>query len=280
MMIKISTRKKLKQVSAVLKAFFVVFVLVILYLPIFYIIIQSVNADGTGNTFGGITFRWYSELFGDPELMDAIVNTLSIAFISTAASTILGTIFAIGINSLDRKRKQRLIFLNNVPIINADIVTGVFLMLVFLTFGRLIGINYPLGYITMLIAHIFFSIPYVILSVLPKLNEMDPNLYDAALDLGSKPSEAVMKIIVPTIRPGIITGMLIAFTMSIDDFIISYFTTGGGVANFSIWLYTNRKATRFHALPKAYAYNTVIMVLTLAILIIYNIIQRRKVVKN
>ena len=166
------------------------------------------------------------QLFGDPELMDAIVNTISIAFISTAVSTILGTVFAIGINSLDRKRKQRLIFLNNVPIINADIVTGVFLMLVFLTFGRLIGVNYPLGYTTMLIAHIFFSIPYVILSILPKLNEMDPNLYDAALDLGSKPSEAVMKIIVPTIKPGIITGMLIAFTMSIDDFIISYFTTG------------------------------------------------------
>lgn len=279
-MIKISTRKKLQKAGSVLKAFFVIFVLVVLYLPIFYIIIQSINADGTGNTFGGVTLRWYGELFKDAELMDAIVNTLSIAFISTLVSTVLGTLFALGINSLDRKRKQRLIFLNNVPIINADIVTGVFLMLVFLTFGRMIGVNYPLGYTTMLIAHIFFSIPYVILSVLPKLNEMDPNLYDAALDLGSKPREAIMKIIIPSIRPGIITGMLIAFTMSIDDFIISYFTTGGGVANFSIWLYTNRKATRFQALPKAYAYNTIIMVLTLAILIIYNIIQRRKVVKN
>jgi spermidine/putrescine transport system permease protein len=251
-------------------------VLFFLYFPILFIVIQSINADGTGLHFGGFTLRWFVELFRDAELMRAIGVTLSIALLSTMFATALGAFAAVGIHSLSKKNRKRMILLNNVPVLNADIVTGVFLMLVFQVIGRLIGNQYPLGYVTMLIAHIFFSIPYVVLSVLPKLNEIDSNLYDAALDLGSTPREALFKVIFPSVASGIFAGMLLAFTMSIDDFVISYFTTGAGVSNFSIWLYANRRATRFNTWPKAYAYNTIITIGTLVGLVVYNVVKARK----
>lgn len=276
-----SSSSKIKKIALkTLKWLFFSLVLFVLYFPILFIVVQSVNSDGTGLIFEGFTFKWFSELFNDSELMLAIGNTLSIAILATTASTILGTLFAIGINSLNKKNRKRLIMLNNVPVLNADIVTGVFLMLVFQIFGRLLGNEYPLGYVTMLLAHIFFSIPYVILSVLPKLNEIDKNLYDAALDLGSTPKDALLKVIIPSISSGIFSGMLLAFTMSIDDFVISYFTTGAGVTNFSIWLYANRRATRYNTWPKAYAYNTIISVGTLFILVVYNIIKVKRINKK
>ncbi|MFA6827419.1 MAG: ABC transporter permease [Bacilli bacterium] len=273
--VNVSKQRKLL-INKILKVSFVALVLLILYLPIIYIMVQSFNSDGTGTHFQSFTFKWYKEMFFDSNLMRAIRTTWSIAIISTLLSTVLGTLFAIGINSLNKKRRKQMILLNNIPVINADIVTGVFLMLVFQILGRFIGFEYPLGYVTMLIAHIFFGIPYVVLSVLPKLNEINPNLYDAALDLGSTPTDALRKVIIPSIASGIMAGMLLAFTMSIDDFVISYFTTGSGVSNFSIWLYANRRAIRFNTWPKAYAYNTIISIGTLTILIVYNIIKYRK----
>lgn len=273
--VNVSKQRKLL-INKILKVSFVALVLLILYLPIIYIMVQSFNSDGTGTYFQSFTFKWYKEMFFDSNLMRAIRTTWSIAIISTLLSTVLGTLFAIGINSLNKKRRKQMILLNNIPVINADIVTGVFLMLVFQILGRFIGFEYPLGYFTMLIAHIFFGIPYVVLSVLPKLNEINPNLYDAALDLGSTPTDALRKVIIPSIASGIMAGMLLAFTMSIDDFVISYFTTGSGVSNFSIWLYANRRAIRFNTWPKAYAYNTIISIGTLTILIVYNIIKYRK----
>lgn len=276
MMRRVNISKKRKQlIKKILKASFVGLVLLILYLPIIYIIVQSFNVDGTGSYFQGFTLRWYKEMFLDRNLMSAIRTTWSVAIISTLVSTVFGTLFAIGINSLNKKRRKRMILLNNIPVINADIVTGVFLMLVFQILGRFIGFEYPLGYTTMLIAHIFFGIPYVVLSVLPKLNEINPSLYDAALDLGSTPTDALRKIIIPSIASGIMAGMLLAFTMSIDDFVISYFTTGAGVSNFSIWLYANRRSIRFNTWPKAYAYNTIISIGTLTLLIGYNIFKYR-----
>ena len=276
-MMRANISKKRKQlIKKIFKAGFVSLVLLILYLPIIYIIVQSFNSDGTGSVLQGFTLKWYKEMFLDKDLMSAISTTWSVAIISTLISTILGTLFAIGINSLNKKRRKRMILLNNIPVINADIVTGVFLMLVFQILGRFIGFEYPLGYVTMLIAHIFFGIPYVVLSVLPKLNEINPSLYDAALDLGSTPADALRKIIIPSIASGIMAGMLLAFTMSIDDFVISYFTTGAGVSNFSIWLYANRRSIRFNTCPKAYAYNTIISIGTLTILIVYNILMYRK----
>jgi len=269
-------RSRSKVISAkllsILKWTFFVIVLLILYFPILYIVVQSFNASNTGYDFKGFTFKWYQEMFANEQLMTAIYNTLSMAFLATIISVVLGTLAAIGINSLDKKKRKAMILLNNVPILNADIVTGVFLMLMFMIISSFFGNVF--GYGTMLFSHVFFCIPYVILSILPKLNEMDNNLYDAALDLGCGPVEGLWKIVIPSIKSGIVTGALIAFTMSIDDFVISYMTTGNSVENFSIWLYTIKNPLRNNAMQMAYAYNTIISVGTLLVLIIYNVVKK------
>ncbi|HEY8445162.1 MAG TPA: ABC transporter permease subunit, partial [Bacilli bacterium] len=164
----------------------------------------------------------------------------------------------------------------NIPVLNADIVTGVFLMLTFQVVALMLPNVRIFGYYTMLISHIFFCIPYIILSVLPKLNEIDSNLFDAALDLGCTPFSALRKVIIPSIKTGIISGALIAFTMSIDDFVISYMTTGNGVQNFSIWLYLIKNPLKNNALQKAAAYNTLISLTTILILVVYNILHKKK----
>lgn len=250
----------------------------LLYFPILVITIQSFNANTVGMSFGGFTLRWYKEIFTRPALVDAISNTLTIAIISTVVSTILGTLFAIGINALSTKKRRQMILINNIPVLNAEIVTAVFLMLVFLVVQAILPSVPVFGYFTMLFAHIFFSIPYVVLSVLPKLNEIDPNLFDAAQDLGCTRRKALLKVIVPSIKAGIITGALIAFTMSIDDFVISYLTTGNGVQNFSIWVYTNlgKNENRNNTIPLGYAYNTIISIGTLVILAVYNFVKSSK----
>lgn len=259
------------------KTLFLSLVIFLLYFPILIIIIQSFNANGRGNDFGGFTFQWYKALFQDEDLMSAILTTVIIALSATLISTILGTLAAIGINSLNNKHKKQMIMLNNVPILNSDVVTGVALFFIFKCFGILIGNEFILGYGTMLIAHIFFCLPYVILSVLPKLNETDKNLYDAALDLGCTPKTALSKVIVPSIKTGILTGMLLAFTMSFDDFVISYMVSGEEVKNFSMWIYANQKLSgRSQVWPKAYAYNSIISILSLLLLVLYNILSIRK----
>ena len=224
----------------------------------------------------GFTLKWYVKMFNHAELMRSIYTTISMAIIATIISVILGTIAAIGINSLPTKQRKRTILLNNIPVLNADIVTGVFLMLMLQGFSFLLpGVN-VFGYYSMLFAHIFFCIPYVVLSILPKLNEIDYNLYDAALDLGCTPFGALRKVIIPSIKAGIISGALIAFTMSIDDFVISYMTSGSGVLNFSMWLYSIKNPFRNNAMQLASAYNTIISVGTLLILIVYNLLKIKK----
>jgi len=252
-------RKIIKVASVIVKYLFFLFVIFILYLPIIIIAIQSFNQSESMYDFTNFSFKWYVDLIDELSLLNpgilgaAIQRTLLVAFLSTIISTIFGTFFAIGIHSLAKKARQRMVFLNQVPILNADIVTGISLMLIF----RLFMIVFPtiFGFPTLLLAHIFFSIPYVVLSVLPKLAELDENLYDAALDLGCKPFKGMTKVIIPAISSGIFTGMLIAFTMSIDDFVISYFTTGNGFDNVSIWVYASigRRMT-----PAVYAYNTLL----------------------
>lgn len=252
-------------------------VIMLLYFPIIVIIIQSVNQNVQGTYFSGFTLEWYKRMFRDEDLMRAIQNTISIAVLATLISTVLGTIFALGINSLNSRRRRQMIILNNVPVLNADVVTGVSLFFIFKFFGVFVGREFILGYETMLIAHVFFCIPYVVLSVLPKLNEVDKNLYDAALDLGCPPLGALMKVIIPSIRTGIFTGALLAFTMSFDDFVISYLVAGEEVKNFSMWIYASQRAAgRTLAWPKAYAYNAIISLVVLLILIIYNIVLIKK----
>ena len=271
-----------KHVNTSFKFSFLALIIFLLYFPILIIIIQSFNSDGQGHYFGEFTFRWYKEMLNDTNLVRSILITISVAVLATLISTILGTLFAIGIHSSNKQRRKRLITMNNVPVLNADVVTGVALFFIFKAFGVLIGREYLLGYETMLIAHVFFCIPYVILSVLPKLNEVDNNLYDAAVDLGCNPKGALLKVIIPSIKTGILTGALLAFTMSFDDFVISYMVSGEEIKNFSMWIYANQKLSgRSMAWPKAYAYNSIVSIVLLVTLVIYNIVvikkQKRKV---
>ncbi len=265
-----------RKTITVLKWTFFGVVLFFLYSPILYIIIQSVNLSSTGASFTGFTLKWYKKMFEQRDLMEAIYTTVSMAVLATLISVVFGTLSAIGINGLNKAKRKKMILINNVPILNADIVTGIFLMLMLQIIQAVLpGINI-FGYYSMLFAHVFFCTPYIILSVLPKLNEVDNNLFDAATDLGCKPFDALWKVIIPSIKPGIISGALIAFTMSIDDFVISYMTGSSGVQNFSIWLYSIKNPFRNNAMQMAFAYNTIISVGTLLILIIYNILKSRK----
>jgi spermidine/putrescine transport system permease protein len=273
----ITKQKIAKKTTSTAKFLFLAFVMFLLYFPILIIVIQSFNANGQGTDFGGFTFRWYQELFRDEELVHAITTTITIAVLATLISTVVGTLFAIGINSLSSRRRKNMIMMNNIPVLNADVVTGVSLFFIFKFFGILIGNEYLLGYTTMLIAHIFFCIPYVVLSVLPKLNEVDKNLYDAALDLGCTPWSALGKVIIPSISTGVLTGMFLAFTMSFDDFVISYLVAGEEAKNFSMWIYASQKQSgRTMAWPKAYAYNSIVSIIALLALVVYNIIVYRK----
>lgn len=267
--------KTLKIIVNIIKWVFFVFIIFLLYLPIFIIAVQSFNNSQLMYDFTEFTFKWYGMIFQERALRQAITNSLLIASLATIISTVLGTIFAIGIHSLTKKRRQKMVLLNQVPILNADIVTGISLMLVFKAFMYIFPNIF--GFTTMLLAHIFFCLPYVILSILPKLSELDDNLYDAALDLYCKPATGILKVIIPAISSGIFTGMLMAFTMSIDDFVISYFNTGQGFDNVSIWIYASigRQMS-----PAVYAYNTAFSFLMIALLIAISVRSSLKKRRN
>ena len=275
------TSLKIKNTSwKVLQIVYIAIILVLMYLPVLFIIILSFNSSLVGNEFKDFTFTWYLQMFSKKKLTDAIMNTLTISILSTVLSTVLGTLFAIGINSLSKKHRQGLILLNNLPILNADIVSGVFLFFVFKVIGNMLNIRYPLGYGTLLVSHIFFSLPYVVLSVLPKLNEIDDNLFDAALDLGCKPNQALRKVIIPSIMGGIFSGAVLAFTMSIDDFTISYFVSGAKIQNLSIWIYSSSSNNRYGNIQSAYAFYSILTVVMFVVLVGYNIISSKKQAKR
>jgi spermidine/putrescine transport system permease protein len=240
----------------------------LLYFPVIVIAIFAFNDSARTIAWNGFTLRWVFEIVNDRSLFESIQRTWAIAIVSTLIATIAGTFIAIGIHDLSSPERRRIMFLNNIPVVNPDVVTGISLMLVF----SLIGL--PFGALTMLLAHVFFSIPYVVLTVLPKLKQLDQNLYDAARDLGCSPFEAVRKVIIPAISGAVIAGGLIAFTMSIDDFVISYFTTGSGFTNFSNWIYSRLGRRTFS--PAAYAYNTIISLVTIVGLLIYNLRKPQK----
>jgi spermidine/putrescine transport system permease protein len=241
----------------------------LIFIPIVVIFILSINASTKGYSWEGFSLKWYQELFLNDVMHEPIMNTLAVAVSSTLISTILGTLFAIGINALTKKRRVQMMILNNIPVVNPDIVTGISLMIVFSMLGML------LGFTTVLIAHVFFSMPYVILSILPRLKRLDPNLYEAALDLGCSRISGVTKVILPNISTGIISGALMAFTMSIDDFIITYFTSGAEYMNVSTWLYSSLSRGRSFT-PAAYAYNIIIFFMTIAIILFINLKSIRK----
>ena len=271
-------KKKFNPVN-VLKWVYIAIIILLLYLPVIFIVIESFNSSTIGYGFGDFTLDWYKQMFTKKGFKDAVFITFSITILSTIISTVLGTLFAIGINSLSRRKKKNIIMLNNIPILNADIVSAIFLFIIFQTVGSIFGVKHPLGYTTLLLAHIFFSLPYVVLSVLPKLREIDDNLFDAALDLGCSPRRALIKVIVPAVMGGIFSGAILAFTMSIDDFTISYFVSGADIENLSIWI-NNIRTVRYGKLQIASAFYTIFTIIMFVVLVVYNILSSKRQAKK
>lgn len=241
--------------------FYLIFVLIFLYAPILTMMVLSFNTSKSRTDWGGFTLDWYAQMFESASIMDALYNTLLIAFISALAATILGNAAAVGIDSMKKTPKNIVMGINNIPMLNSEIVTGISLMLAFLAFGV------SLGFKTILLSHITFCVPYVILSVMPKLKQTSRYTYEAAMDLGAGPAEAFFKVVLPDIMPGVLSGFLLAFTMSLDDFIITHFTRGAGINTLSTLIYSE---VRRGIKPSMYALSTVIFVTVLALLLITN----------
>lgn len=238
-----------------------ILVMIFFYLPIIYMIVFSFNDGKSLTNFTGFSLRWYAHMLESRDMMEALYTTFGVALIATAVSTVVGTISAIGLSKSKKIVRDLMEQVNNLPLMNPEIVTAIGFMLLFITF------QIEKGFVTMLLAHIAFCIPYVMLSVMPKIRSLDPNLADAAMDLGATPWQALVKVIVPQITPGILSGALIAFTMSIDDFIISYFVTGSGVKNLSIMVYTMSKRVN----PSINAISTLVVVIITFALIVINV---------
>ena len=252
----------MKKKHSVASKIILILTMLFFYLPILYIIVFSFNDSRSLTKFSGFSLRWYEKMFADSTMMEAVLYTVIIALIATVVSTVVGTITAIGL-SKSRKVVQKMVErINDLPVMNPDIVTAISLLMFFSV------LTVKKGFGTLLIAHIMFCIPYVMLSVTPKLRSLDPNLIDAAMDLGATPFQALTKVIVPQIKPGIVSGALIAFTMSFDDFVISYFTTGNGVSNISILVYTMSKRVN----PSINALSTIVILLITLALGVVNIV--------
>lgn len=241
-----------------------------LYAPIIILVIYSFNSS-KGRVWTGFTLEWYRQLFHDSMILDAFGTTILVSVLSALIATAVGTAAAVGFSRMRRRPRTFFLMVNNIPITNADIITGVSLMLLFVMTGKLLG--FTLGFGTLLMAHITFNVPYVILSVMPKLRQLDKNAFEAALDLGATPARAFWKVILPEIWPGVINGMIIAFTMSIDDFVISYFTAGSKVENLAMVIYS---MTKKKISPEINALSTLLFVSVLVLLTIINLRQLRQ----
>jgi len=270
---------KMKRASKIYTAIIMVF----LFAPIAILLVFSFNEAKSLSVFSGFSLKWYRELFRDSETLKAVGNTLILAVSASLISTVMGTAAAVGINKLRSKvMRTALDSVTNIPMINPDIITGISLMLMFVFVGRLFGAATSLSFWTMLISHITFCLPYVILQVLPKLQQMDKALPEAAMDLGCTPLKAFFKAELPEIMPGVITGLIMAFTMSLDDFVISYFTSGNGFQTLPIRIYNMTKKT---VTPKMYALATIIFFVILTLLMISNLyddetLQKRREAKD
>ena len=261
-------------------------IMVFLFAPMVILLVFSFNEAKSLSVFSGFSLKWYRELFRDEETLKAVVNTLVLAVLAALISTVMGTAAAVGMNKLRNKvLRTAMDSVTNIPMINPDIITGISLMLMFVFVGRLFGAATSLNFATMLLAHITFCLPYVILQVLPKLQQMDKALPEAAMDLGCTPLRAFFKAELPEIMPGVITGMIMAFTLSLDDFVISYFTSGNGFQTLPIRIYNMTKKTvtpKMYALatPKMYALATIIFFVILTLLLISNLYDEETVQKR
>lgn len=260
-------KRKIESLRKILADFYLVLILIFLYAPILTMMVLSFNTSKSRTQWGGFTLSWHQQMLSDPDILAALSNTLLIAFVSALAACILGTAAAIAINSMKPVSRTIIMGITNIPMLNADIVTGISLMLAFIAFGI------SLGFKTILIAHITFNIPYVILSVMPKLKQTDKSTYEAALDLGASPLYAFFKVVFPDILPGVLSGFLLAFTMSLDDFIITHFTRGAGINTLSTLIYSQ---VRRGIQPSMYALSSVIFLTVLVLLLIANYRPKEK----
>lgn len=253
----------ISKTQAFLEKFYVGIVFFLLYAPIFILIVCSFNASKARTIWGGFTLHWYTDLFADEEVMAAVRTSLMLTLTAALLATVLGTLACIGMTAMRQKRQQAIMSVTNIPMLNADIVTGVAIMLLFVRFWHL-------GFFSMLAAHVTLGVPYVILNVMPKLQQTSLTTYEAALDLGASPVYAFRKVVLPDIMPGIFSGFLLAFTISLDDFVITYFTKGAGMNTISTMIY---QQVRRGINPEMYALSTILFLLILLVLWVVNRIQ-------
>lgn len=249
------------------KKIYIILIFIFLYAPIATLMVFSFNKSRTRAKWGGFTFQWYLSLLGNREIMNALWNTLFIALVSSLSAVVIGTVACIAINNMTKRKRTVIMGITNIPMLNADIVTGISLMLLFISLGFKFGLG------TILLSHITFNIPYVILCVMPRMRQLNPSTYEAALDLGASPVHAFFKVVFPDILPGVLSGFLMAFTMSPDDFIITHFTKGAGVDTLSTKIYTEvKKGIK----PEMYALSTIIFVTVLLLLFLVNKAPKEK----
>ena len=260
--------------SRILSRVYTALILIFLYAPIFIMIFFSFNEGKSLSVFSGFSFKWYGALFSDTVVMEALWNTLVLAVVSAAIATVIGTAAAVGISKMkNRYLKASVMSVSNIPMMNPDIVTGISLALLFTFALTALGLTSVFGFWTVLIAHVTFNLPYVILSVLPKLRQMDKNLPEAARDLGCTPLQSFFRVELPAIMPGILSGFLMAFTLSLDDFVISYFNAGEGFQTLPIVIYGMTKRT---VTPDMYALSTLIFGTVLLLLVLSNVMSARQ----
>lgn len=251
----------------IIQKIYIALIFIFLYAPIFTLIVFSFNKSKTRSKWGGFTLKWYKALFENEAILEALFNTLSIAFLSALIATLIGTVACISINSMKKRNRAIIMGITNIPMLNAEIVTGISLMLLFISF------NVRFGFMTILLAHITFNIPYVILSVMPRMKQLNPHTYEAALDLGASNMEAFFKVTLPDLLPGILSGFIMAFTMSLDDFIITHFTKGPGIDTLSTKIYTEvKKGIK----PEIYSLSTIIFLAVLILLLLVNYTPKKK----
>lgn len=248
-------------IKSAMKKVYIALIFIFLYAPIITLIVLSFNKSKTRAKWGGFTLQWYTSLFENDTILQALWNTLVIALLSALVATLIGTIACIAMQGMKKRYRSILMGITNIPMLNAEIVTGISLMLLFISFGI------KFGFMTILLAHITFNIPYVILSVMPRMKQLNPSTYEAALDLGASHMQAFFKVVFPDLLPGILSGFLMAFTMSLDDFIITHFTKGPGIDTLSTKIYTEvKKGIK----PEMYSLSTIIFVTVLILLLLVN----------
>ena len=260
---------KKSRASRVFSSAYLILILLFIYLPIGYLVLFSFNEGKSMTNFSGFSLKWYESMFQNRTMIESITTTLLVAVIATVVSTVVGTVAAIGLSKAKRIIRSIVMEVNNLPVMNPDIVTAIGLMLLF------ISVKFQLGMVTLILSHISFCIPYVILTVMPKLRQLDDNVAEAALDLGATPFKALTKVIIPQILPAIISGALIAFSMSLDDFVVSYFNTGAGINTISMYVYSMKRYNL-----SVNAMSTLIVAAVTLILILVNLIPWIKEKKN